>query len=204
MRNLQLANASIASHAITANMPIPKAGLRKINCPQCHQMIAICKDGSIYKHQCHSGGLIFCKGECGRNLPPDYFYRDLHKPRGYVVRCKDCYSLYQKTVTRNSPNRRESELKQGAKVRKLAYNLTREQFMSFWQKSCTYCGSSIETIGLDRVNNKVGYEMDNLVSCCSTCNHAKAKMDASEYIEHCKKVAKHCYSANASIACNGG
>ena len=63
--------------------------------------------------------------------------------------------------------------------------------MTFWQEPCKYCGDNIETIGLDRINNNIGYNKKNLVSCCSICNYAKRKMDKDKFINHCKKVAKN-------------
>lgn len=185
-------------------MPLPKDGLRKVHCLQCQALIAVRKDGTVYKHECNSGADITCKGPCGRVLSPDEFYKDVSRPRGRLARCKQCYATQQATVTRMKPYRREQEAKRGAIKRGLSYNLTREQFMSFWQMPCSYCGDSIDTIGIDRVDNAKGYEMDNVVSCCGVCNHAKAKMDAEEYRALCARVTAHsAKTANASIACEG-
>ena len=80
----------------------------------------------------------------------------------------------------------------GSKTRGLVFKLTFEQFLSFWQKPCHYCGEAIETIGLDRVDSSKGYTIDNVVSCCIICNKGKLDMGVVSYLEHCRKVVNHC------------
>jgi len=62
-------------------------------------------------------------------------------------------------------------------------------FLTFWQKPCSYCGDSIKTVGLDRVDNAIGYLDGNIIACCAPCNIAKRDMSQSEYIERCLRVA---------------
>ncbi len=80
--------------------------------------------------------------------------------------------------------------KKSARIRKFEFNLTKNQFASFWQKPCYYCGNSIETIGLDRVRNNEGYTMSNVVSCCDKCNKMKHILGKDDFLNHCKKVAQ--------------
>lgn len=35
--------------------------------------------------------------------------------------------------------------------------------------------------GIDRINSKKGYTLDNTVSCCSTCNTAKLNMSLEDF-----------------------
>lgn len=76
-----------------------------------------------------------------------------------------------------------------ARARSLCFQISFEQFQTFWQKPCRYCGDPIKTIGLDRVDNSVGYTMTNVVPCCAICNHMKLKRDLNFFIEHCLKIA---------------
>lgn len=138
--------------------------------------------------------LHLCRG-CWVEKPGSEFYRDRSRPRGRVARCKTCYSDTQKNVTNIKPYRREGYAKGNARKRGIEYGLTREQFMSFWQKPCSYCGDQIETIGLDRIDNAKGYVMDNVVPCCGGCNGMKSSMSREAFIERCRKV-----TANACIA----
>jgi len=61
--------------------------------------------------------------------------------------------------------------------------------MRHWQESCAYCGSTIETIGLDRVDNDLGYEPNNVVGCCSYCNAFKSNGTVEEFVERCRKIS---------------
>ena len=72
--------------------------------------------------------------------------------------------------------------------RKIAFELTFDQFMSFWQKPCSYCKDPIATIGLDRIDNASGYTFGNVASCCRTCNVMKQQMSHSQFIAHVKKI----------------
>lgn len=77
----------------------------------------------------------------------------------------------------------------GAGVRGIPFNLTNKQFLKFWQMPCHYCGSEIEKIGLDRVDNAIGYTLDNVVSCCEICNRMKLALNVDKFLDHVKKVA---------------
>ncbi len=76
-----------------------------------------------------------------------------------------------------------------AKRRGISFNLTYEQFLTFWQKPCFYSQHGIETIGLDRINNDVGYEMNNVVPCCAICNRMKADMSQEQFRAHVRSIA---------------
>jgi len=84
----------------------------------------------------------------------------------------------------------------GAEDRGLAFNLTLEQFSTITSKNCFYCdtppansykrsnSNSGEFIysGIDRVDNSVGYEINNCVPCCYPCNNRKRSV-TKEIIE---------------------
>ena len=72
------------------------------------------------------------------------------------------------------------------------------------QKNCHYCGikpnlvvkngigNNIDLInGLDRINSKKGYTVDNTVTCCSQCNYAKREMDINQFINFIKRIVKY-------------
>lgn len=70
------------------------------------------------------------------------------------------------------------------------FELTQDEFNLFWQKPCTYCGSEIKTIGLDRLDSTLGYTRENVTPCCTDCNMMKRGMSLPAFINHCKKVAR--------------
>ena len=55
--------------------------------------------------------------------------------------------------------------------------LTKDQYIQLIQFPCYYCngffGKSECGVGLDRLDNSKGYVIDNVSSCCNTCNALK-------------------------------
>jgi hypothetical protein len=78
--------------------------------------------------------------------------------------------------------------KSGAKKRNIDFDLTIEQFETFWQQPCAYCGSEIETIGVDRIDNTTGYSIANCNPCCVHCNRMKLNHTLEFFIEHINKI----------------
>lgn len=91
----------------------------------------------------------------------------------------------------NNFNYKYKEYRRKAKRRELYFTLTEDQFKLFWQKNCFYCNDKIKSIGLDRIDSKLGYELDNIVSCCYICNIMKLDHSKFELYIHCKKIIKN-------------
>lgn len=91
----------------------------------------------------------------------------------------------------SNPMVRYAHYKEGADIRGLPFELTGPDFWSFWQKSCTYCGSDIDTIGLDRIDATRGYTTDNVTPCCSRCNEMKMTDTLDTWVSHMKKILNH-------------
>lgn len=96
------------------------------------------------------------------------------------------------------------EYRQNAERRDLSFFLTKEQFVSYLYENCFYCGEpplncmTKEKVtgeekyyfnGIDRVNNKGGYSVDNCVTCCKLCNHAKNNLSKEDFISLAKRIA---------------
>ena len=45
--------------------------------------------------------------------------------------------------------------------------------MPFYNTNCSYCDNKINELGIDRIDNKMGYTLNNVVPCCSRCNFMK-------------------------------
>jgi hypothetical protein len=94
-------------------------------------------------------------------------------------------------------------LQWSARSRGLLCELTFEQVGLLNKQNCFYCGMPPSSIaasrnkvgldyiynGIDRLDNERGYIMDNVVACCSRCNHAKHTMLPGEFIALCHRVA---------------
>ena len=107
--------------------------------------------------------------------------------------CEQCVPNQKEYAAnyKNGLNGRWQMYRANAKKRGLPFKLTIQQFAEFWQKPCSYCGSEIETVGIDRVDSSLGYVEGNLVSCCWICNQSKNDLQMSEWISHLKAVLKN-------------
>ncbi len=81
-----------------------------------------------------------------------------------------------------------------AKLRNLTFSIPKELFVEMLQQNCYYCekipqpaglyfGKRIFYNGIDRVDNDIGYELDNIVTCCKTCNIKKKATSKSMIIK---------------------
>lgn len=133
------------------------------------------------------------------------FNKNRSKNDGLNSYCKLCHRQFVKNYDKTNEKRKKYKAKKQRDYsknpeykfkktikdsirRKRKFNLTFEEYMTFWQKPCSYCNNQIDTIGLDRVDNNKGYQLDNIVSCCSNCNYGKNNKTKEEYFNHCKQV----------------
>jgi hypothetical protein len=100
-------------------------------------------------------------------------------------------------------------LKNGAKTRALAYELTDEQVKEISIQNCYYCDTfpNIKTTtskdhmteegikhseyihnGIDRLDNGKGYILNNCVACCTTCNIMKMTLGEQEFYKHIERI----------------
>lgn len=97
--------------------------------------------------------------------------------------------------------------KRGAKDRNLSFMLTEDEFFHLITQECYYCGSHPTNqskvpwnndvyyySGIDRLDSKQGYSIDNVVPSCKICNIAKQTMSQQEFISWIAKV--YDYSIN--------
>lgn len=84
---------------------------------------------------------------------------------------------------------RFSQSKFYAKDRHLVWEIPYEIFCELISTPCTYCDELIPSTktGLDRINNNLGYTLDNVVPCCKYCNSIKSdKFTVEEFKEFSK------------------
>jgi hypothetical protein len=55
---------------------------------------------------------------------------------------------------------------------------------------CYLCGRS-PAFGIDRVDASLGYQEDNVQSCCTSCNYHKKSMSLADFEEHVSYVVAH-------------
>lgn len=90
-------------------------------------------------------------------------------------------------------------------LRDLDFTLTLSEFKSLIAKECYHCGQKplpwisnsrvkhplrhlIFINGIDRVDNKRGYYIDNCVPCCTTCNRVKSNRTTAEFLAHSELI----------------
>lgn len=89
-----------------------------------------------------------------------------------------------------------------ANKRDLEFNLDIDTFIKLVLLNCHYCGcepskifsdgkKSINPVlcnGIDRLDSKVGYTINNSVPCCHVCNRAKMDMGVEEFYEWITRI----------------
>ena len=86
--------------------------------------------------------------------------------------------------------------------RGLEFKLSKEELYWFAEQRCEYCGylpknkinSNNGTFvynGIDRIDNNVGYTLDNCVTCCITCNRGKHKLSNEEFKLWIKRIVNN-------------
>ena len=91
-----------------------------------------------------------------------------------------------------------------AKQKNISFKLTFNQLIDLTSSNCFYCGTKPSNIqksknncgdyiynGLDRLDNKKGYTLDNVVPCCKICNIAKNTRELKEFKDWIIRVANH-------------
>ena len=70
------------------------------------------------------------------------------------------------------------------------FEISRERFEEIVSNPCAYCGTTTK-IGVDRINNTLGYVEGNVAPCCSICNRAKDLMTREEFLAWIERVYEH-------------
>nr|BDD46175.1 hypothetical protein 12 [bacterium] len=109
----------------------------------------------------------------------DFYKRGSGKRR---ATCAICYKK-RKRVLEARPELRFKAYRRSAKRRDIPFDLTLIQFKKFENKPCRYCGGKVYPISLDRIDNDIGYVIDNVASCCFRCNSLKHVFDEKEFLE---------------------
>lgn len=135
-------------------------------------------------------------------------------------RVKSCGCLQRKivaTTLRKPPGesgftRLYRNYKRGAIKRNYEFNLTKNEVRQLTAAPCYYCGIAPSQImnnktfgvteegiknseykynGIDRMDNQLGYSLNNCVTCCGQCNVAKRSMSSNEFLNLILKIYNH-------------
>lgn len=78
-----------------------------------------------------------------------------------------------------------------AEKRGYEFSLSAQEFGEVISKPCTYCGEESSKMGVDRIDNSIGYTTENSTSCCKMCNYMKNKHSVEDFLTHAKKITQH-------------
>lgn len=84
--------------------------------------------------------------------------------------------------------------KKSAEKRKKEFKLTEEEFNNIRKEECYLCrkeNTESHLNGIDRVNNKEGYTIENCESCCGECNYLKRDFDINYLLLKLEKIYKN-------------
>lgn len=117
--------------------------------------------------------------------------------------CKKCEArvVYRKNHKEIILNNMYRQYKWSAKQRGYSFGISKDEFNKIVFMKCHYCGTEpnqkrsiteklrsvyhggeyILINGIDRINNSIGYEIENCAPCCFICNKAKSTMSVKEW-----------------------
>jgi hypothetical protein len=101
--------------------------------------------------------------------------------------------------------------------RQIVWALSPEEFLQIVEQDCTYCGKppreykakqfgkrgrTVKALmnGIDRIDSKQGYLMNNVVPCCSVCNRMKMATDTGSFLRHCRLVSDRMALTEQTVA----
>lgn len=129
----------------------------------------------------HKNILWKCKCECGNisKLKASVIKNNLSKG------CRNCANKSKLKKGEACFNDLYGSYKRRAKKKQLEFNLSKEDFKAITSKNCYYCGKkpshqlkikynryngSYIYNSIDRINNSVGYIIENCIAACGDCN----------------------------------
>jgi len=103
-----------------------------------------------------------------------------------IIQSKSDYSKYSDMTSSEY-----TKYKTRAEEKNLAFELSKEEFFNLQENNCYLCDRLSENTrknGIDRIDNNLGYTLDNTASCCSDCNYMKRDHNLQVFLDHLYKI----------------
>jgi len=125
--------------------------------------------------------LYHCKCDCGKTCWAAY-------ANLYMGNTRSCGCLRDEARHRRKQpddvirlNQIVRYYKRNAKLRGVAWDISKEFFRLMITAPCEYCGWNDDWVGVDRRDNSKGYEYGNCAPCCRWCNWGKNERTMEEF-----------------------
>jgi hypothetical protein len=157
----------------------------------------------VFEYSHKKGYRSYYKGECLRcgkttSLRTDHLLRE---PKS----CTHCVNDLQKEIAdlKYSEYRKYKTIynryKGNARYKNRDFNLTLKDVIKFVDSECYYCGDK-NSQGIDRINSKLGYTIENTLPCCKICNQMKHVFTNDEFFNKIHLIYnKHLKESSTTI-----
>ncbi len=94
--------------------------------------------------------------------------------------------------------------KSNARNKGYTFNLTDDECTFLFKQNCHYCNavprlrkrhssqsSGYLANGIDRMDNNIGYEIDNVITCCSECNYKKGAQSFTDFTNWINRLVQN-------------
>lgn len=141
-----------------------------------------------------------CKCDCGKEIST--YFNNLQQGSVKSCGCLRIYRHPERNVGLRKLYYRYSF--RSRRVHKEEISISLEDFKRLTSDNCHYCGSAPSIVmkstskhsayvynGLDRVDSKIGYRLNNVVPCCEMCNRMKLDYGVDEFLSQINKIQDH-------------
>lgn len=173
-----------------------RAAPRTVN-GQRYGALTITDSGPLYSGDKRYQKKVMARCDCGF----ERLFDEWQVFNGKVVSCPDC-SLKRRSEALSNIESGWVGLRQqyigNAIKRGISFNLSVEEVRKIAENNCIYCSAepvekkfrrhSIRANGIDRLDSRLGYSIENCVPCCFDCNKLKADRTVLELYNKMKVV----------------
>lgn len=127
-----------------------------------------------------------------RTLPQEV---EKNRIRAAVFRTTSAGKKYSKDYRDSynyNPNGRFNKARHQSKQRNIKWTIKRTDYKQLIENPCYYCDGDLSVecgTGLDRIDNKKGYIINNVLPCCGSCNRTRGDRWTVEETKAMIKVA---------------
>lgn len=114
----------------------------------------------------------------------------VRRTQKYIANNKDKFLAYRHSYNRTIGAGYLSYKSRALKTGK-EFDFSSEEFSALVGLPCRYCGDDSTRIGVDRVDNTLGYTKENAAPCCKMCNFMKRDYSVEQFLSHVQRIARY-------------